>query len=344
MRIAIVNDMALAAEALRRVVAMEPEHEIAWIARDGKDAVQRCEADLPDLILMDLIMPGMDGVEATRQIMARTPCAILIVTASVDDNTAKTFAAMGYGAMDAVDLPQLSSADPSADVGPILRKIKALSRLVQGSRSPLMPAATFEQPPLIAIGASAGGPAALSTLLLGLPRDFPAPVLIVQHVDARFATSMAEWLNKHSNLPVRLAQEGDSLVPGEVLLAGTSDHLILSPGARVRYTAEPKAEIYRPSINVMFQSICTAWTGRVIGVLLTGMGDDGALGLKALRDRGHHTIAQDNMSSAVFGMPKAAAAISAAVDILPLKVIAPTLVSLVGEKDMYRDGFKHGIV
>lgn len=342
MRIAIVNDMSLAVEALCRVVALAPEHEIAWVAVSGEEAIQRCKTDLPDLILMDLIMPGMGGVEATHHIMEQTPCAILIVTASVDDNIAKTFAAMGHGALDAVDLPQLGRE--GASVEPLLSKIKSLSRLVDGNRSQSMRATTFERPPLIAIGASAGGPAALSTILLGLPPDFPAPILIVQHVDARFAAGMAEWLNGHSNLPVGLAQEGDRLKPGKVLLAGTSDHLVVTPDGRVHYTAEPKDEIYRPSINVLFQSICALWKGRMIGVLLTGMGTDGALGLKALRDRGFHTITQDSTSSAVFGMPKAAAAMAAAVDILPLKQIAPTLISLTHNRESFQDGCYDAII
>ena len=118
-------------------------------------------------------------------------------------------------------------------------------------------------------------------------------------------------------------------MPGEVLLAGTSDHLVLTEGRRVQYVREPKDEIYRPSINVLFHSLCAVWKGPVIGVLLTGMGSDGARGLKAMRDSGYHTITQDSETSAVFGMPRAAAAISAAVDILPLQQIAPTLVNLV---------------
>lgn len=330
MRIGIVNDMAIAAEALSRVIAMAPEHQVAWIARDGTEAVDRCAADRPDLILMDLIMPGMDGVEATRRIMADSPCAILIVTASINDNSAKTFAAMGHGAMDAVDLPQLGSADPATSAELLLKKIQSLSRLVQRSQQPDVPSISAGLPPLVAIGASAGGPAALAELLGGLPQEFAAAVVIVQHVDERFAPGMADWLDRHSNLTVRLATTGNKLVAGEVLLAGTSDHLVVGPGGRVYYTAQPDDEIYRPSINVFFQSICTAWNGKATGVLLTGMGSDGAVGLKAMRDCGYHTIAQDSTTSAVFGMPKAAAAISAAVDVLPLGTIAPALVNLVG--------------
>ena len=139
---------------------------------------------------------------------------------------------------------------------------------------------------------------------------------------------MADWLDQHSSLPVRLAREGDALAQGQVLLAGTADHLAFKSHDRLGYSALPDEEIYRPSVNVFFRSICKHRPNAVTGVLLTGMGSDGALGLKALRDRGHHTIAQDRASSAVYGMPKAAAAHAAAVEILPLDAIAGRLTKL----------------
>ena len=335
MRIGIVNDLTIATEALRRALALAPGHQIAWTAADGAEAVRLCAADRPDLILMDLIMPGMDGVEATRRIMAETPCAILVVTADVDGQAAHVFAAMGYGALDAVDLPLLGTGDPARATQPLLAKIRALDKLLGGrsdKAAQVHRLAATARPTLLAIGASAGGPAALSTLLLGLPRDFAAAIVIVQHVDERFAAGMADWLNRDSPLPVRLAGEGDEPVGGQVLLAGTGDHLVFKPKGRLGYTPQPTAEVYRPSVNVFFRSICDGWPGRAIGVLLTGMGSDGALGLKALRDRGHLTIAQDRATSAVYGMPKAAAAIGAAAEILPLQAIAPRLIKLVASK------------
>jgi chemotaxis response regulator CheB len=332
MRIGIVNDMPVAAEALRRAVALAPEHQVAWSAIDGAEAVRLCAADKPDLILMDLIMPGMDGVEATRRIMADTPCPILVVTASVDGNSAKTFAAMGHGALDAVDLPLLGLADPGGGARPLLAKIDALGKLIGDGSVRAIARSRSSRPSggtLLAIGASAGGPAALAAVLVGLPADCGASVVIVQHVDERFAAGMADWLNQHSSLPVRIAREGDEPSAGQVLLAGTADHLVFKSNDRLGYTPKPKEEVYRPSVNVFFRSVCTRWSGRAIGVLLTGMGSDGAFGLKALREHGHHTIAQDRTTSAVYGMPKAAAALSAAVEILPLEAIAPRVAELV---------------
>lgn len=331
MRVAIVNDTATATEALRRVLALAPEHRIAWTAVDGTEAVERCAADRPDLILMDLVMPGMDGVEATRRIMASCPCAILIVTANVDDQVSRTFAAMGHGALDAVDLPRLGRGDLHAEAKPLLTKLTALARLIGANGEP---SAGLRPGPdrgvtLVAVGASAGGPAALATMLAALPHDFGGAVVIVQHIDERFAPGMAAWLGLHSTLPVRLAQDGDGPVAHEVLLAGRGDHLVFIAPGRLGYSARPLDAIYRPSINALFESTCERWAGPAVGVLLTGMGADGARGLKALRARGHHTIAQDHETSAVYGMPKAAAAIAAAVEILPLERIAPRLVELV---------------
>jgi len=335
MKIAIVNDMPMAVEALRRVLALRPEHHVAWVAENGAQAVQRCAELKPDLILMDLLMPEMDGVEATRRIMSATPCAILLVTADMGANTARIFEAMGHGALDVVDAPAIGSGDPRAGAAPVLAKIEIIARLIGDRSRSDAGAARFAAAPgegrpesLVAIGASAGGPAALATLLRGLPADFPAAVVIVQHVDEQFAAGMAHWLAQHSVLPVALAREGDRPAPGKVLLAATNDHLRLVGRERLAYTRAPQSYVYRPSVDVFFHSACTLWRGEIVGVLLTGMGRDGANGLKALRDKGHHTIAQDQASSAVYGMPKAAVALDAAVDILPIEAIAAQLCSV----------------
>src|SRR6266566_4244334 len=232
MRIAIVNDMMLAVEALRRVVAGAREHQLAWIAHDGAEAVQLCARDTPDLVLMDLIMPKMDGVEATRRIMAKTPCAILVVTASVSGNCSKVFEAMGAGALDAVNTPALESAAaglgsplPADGRGALLDKIETVRRLIgaKASRTSVPPEralrdAVGAQGCLIGIGASAGGPAALAKVLANLPAEFRAALIIVQHVDAQFAQGLAEWLDGQSRLRVRLATAGDRPQMGAVLL------------------------------------------------------------------------------------------------------------------------------
>lgn len=333
MKIAIVNDMPMAVEALRRALAFDPSHEVVWVATNGAEAVQYCAELTPDLILMDLIRPVMDGVEATRRIMAESPCAIVIVTVDRQQNVHRVFEAMGHGALDVVDTPAVGAGNAQEAAAPLLRKILNIGWLIgqSGSRvrsapQPLRNGAARRS--LVAIGSSAGGPAALEVLLKGLPKDFPAAIVLVQHVDQVFAAGMAEWLSSASGLPVRLAREGEPPQSGTVLLAGTNHHIRLLKNGTLAYTAEPVNEIYRPSIDVFFESVASYWNGDAVGVLLTGMGRDGAQGLKLMRDQGYLTIAQDQNSSAVYGMPKAAAAIGAAAEIRPLDKIAPRLLEI----------------
>jgi two-component system, chemotaxis family, response regulator WspF len=337
MRIAIVNDMVMAVEALKRVLMTVPGYEIAWIARDGADAVARCARDTPDLILMDLLMPVMDGVEATRLIFKQSPCAILIVTTSVDENAGKVFEAMGYGARDAVNTPILGSQDSSETGQPLLAKIATMSKLIGKSTQPLAaktqptqiaptPPSRTLLPPLVAIGSSTGGPKALAAILSRLPADFGAAIAIVQHVDMQFSAGLVDWLDRQTPLTVRLAATGDRLEKGIVLVAGTNDHLSLRSDLTLHYIKEPADYPYRPSVDVFFKSLAQSWHQKAIALLLTGMGQDGAEGLSVLRTKGWHTIAQDEQSSAVYGMPKAAVQLNAAVEILSPESIADVLV------------------
>ncbi len=337
MRVAIVDDSTMAVESLRRVLASLPNIQLAWVARDGAEAVWRCTLDKPDLILMDLIMPVMDGVEATRKIMASTPCAILIVTSTVSGNASKAFQAMGFGALDAVNTPILGSAGDGPGKEELLTKIATICKLVCNKREDvvvprsekgLSRVVASNETALVAIGASSGGPHALAEVLSALPADFSSPVVIVQHVDENFSSELAQWLGKKCALNVKLARSGDSLMPGQVLIAGTNDHLIIRPDNLLDYTPFPREMSYRPSVDIFFNSVADNWKGNVVAVLLTGMGRDGAEGLLHLRNKGMHTIAQNEATCAVYGMPKAAVKLNAAVDILPLDQIGSALVTL----------------
>lgn len=336
MRVAIVDDSTMAVESLRRVLASLPNIQLAWVARDGAEAVWRCTLDKPDLILMDLIMPVMDGVEATRKIMASTPCAILIVTSTVAGNASKAFQAMGFGALDAVNTPILGSAGDGPGKEELLIKIATIGKLVCSKREDVVVprvekgssrVVASSDTALVAIGASSGGPHALAEVLSALPADFSSPVVIVQHVDENFSSELAQWLGKQCALNVKLARSGDSLMPGQVLIAGTNDHLIIRPDNLLDYTPFPREMSYRPSVDIFFNSVADNWKGNVVAVLLTGMGRDGAEGLLHLRNKGMHTIAQNEATCAVYGMPKAAVKLNAAVDILPLDQIGSALVT-----------------
>jgi two-component system response regulator WspF len=337
MRIAIVNNMLLAVEALRRVVNSVPDYEIVWVARNGAEAVEKCAADTPDVILMGLIMPVMDGVEATRRIMATSPCLILVVTSAIGGTAAKVFEAMGYGARDAVNTPVLGGDGWVEGGATLLAKIATLGKLldtkprqeVRRRGIPRAPAPASDLPPLVAIGASTGGPKALAHILSRLPGAFPAAVVVIQHVDVQSTASLADWLQAQTSLTVRLVQNGCRLEVGTVWLAGTNDHMILTPEHTLSYVAEPRDYPYRPSVDVFFKSLVkngpTPWPGKAAGVLLTGMGRDGAEGLAALRRAGWYTMAQDQASSVVYGMPKAAAEAGAAMQIVSLEAVPVTL-------------------
>ncbi len=336
MRVAIVNDMKMAVESLRRVLSFSGVHEVAWVAYDGRDAVEQCQKDRPDLILMDLIMPVMDGVQATRKIMQYSPCPILVVTSSIHHHSAQVFEAMGAGALDAVNTPELGMNGDGQGRDDLLKKIATLQILVNAKRvcpprQTTVVSEKFERsranniPPLIVMGASSGGPQALLEILSDLPENYKSPILVVQHVDAQFASDLARWLDSQCKVHVRLAKCGDIPMPGTVLIAGTGDHMVMTAGGKMSYRAEPVDEVYRPSVDVLFNSVIKYWTSELVGVLLTGMGQDGAKGLLKLRKKGCYTIAQDRVSSAVYGMPKAAIEAGAAVDVLPVEVISSVL-------------------
>ncbi|OJW24464.1 MAG: chemotaxis response regulator protein-glutamate methylesterase [Planctomycetales bacterium 71-10] len=333
MRIGIVNDSVMAREALRRVVASGDGLQVAWTARDGAEGVEQVKADAPDLVLMDLFMPKMDGVESTRRIMKEAPCPILVVTATVSGQIDKVYQAMGHGALDAVDTPVLGACGGCAGGADLLRKIQTIGKLIgkyqprcpSPSPPPGPPPSARTREPMLALGASTGGPFAVAEILKGLPADWDACTVIVQHVDAFFVVGLAGWLSEHSGRRVQLAADGDRPERGKVLLAATSDHMRLDEDGRLRYSAEPKAACYRPSVDVFFRSVAQNWPGPGAAALLTGMGRDGADGLLALRRRGWTTVAQDEATSVVWGMPRAAIELGAAEAVAPLDEIADAL-------------------
>jgi len=328
-RVAIVNDLPMAVAALRRTLDAASGLEVAWTAHDGAEAVDKCARDVPDVILMDLIMPVMDGVEATRRIMRESPCAIVVVTATVSGNAGKVFEAMGHGALDAVATPVLGLDGAVSGGEELLKKIFTIAKLVSrpgGTQAMAAPAPAplfpSRQPPLAVIGASTGGPKAVATILAGMPPDLEAALVVIQHVDMGFAGSLAEWLGSQCPLTVRVAGDGQRPAPGAVLVAGTNDHLVLRPDLTLAYQADPVDYPYRPSVDAFFHSVARHWPKPGVAALLTGMGRDGAKGLLALRRAGWATIAQDQATSVVYGMPKAAAELDAARHVLPLPDIA----------------------
>ncbi|EFK06546.1 response regulator receiver domain protein [delta proteobacterium NaphS2] len=331
MRIAIVNDMSRAVDILKRIILDNSVHKLAWIAKTGSEAVRKCEEDQPDLILMDLFMPDMDGVEATRRIMYATPCPILLVTATMEDHAGKIFEAMGHGALDAINTPMMGSGEnalKSRDA--LLKKISIIEKLSINSKNApkkeqTKPARAAKVSSLIVMGASTGGPKALADILSRMPVDLRAGILIAQHVDGEFSAGMARWLDEQSPLKIRIAKEGAYPLQGTAFLAGKNDHLVLTSHLNLAYTKEPIATPFRPSVDVLFKSVAAHWPSMGVAVLLTGMGKDGAEGMKMLHRVGWHTIAQDEATSVVYGMPKAARDLVATSEILPVDRIASAI-------------------
>jgi two-component system response regulator WspF len=330
MKVAIVNDSKMAAEILRRILERLPDFTLAWIAYSGEEALRLCAQAKPEIILMDLIMPGIDGAETTRRIMQATPCVILVVTATTVGNRDMVFEAMGHGALDAVNTPVLGTDGNLDGAEPLIQKLRTVSRLVGGHRLKLgHPRQKVAVPdtsglPIVAIGASTGGPQALAQILSVLPQHFPAAVLVVQHVDEQFTPSLASWLQHSCALPVCIARDGEAPHPAGVWIAGTSDNLTYDNG-RLSYITPKKDAIHRPSIDALFLSLARPHRATRIGALLTGMGRDGATGLLELRRTGALTITQDAATSVVYGMPKAAAEINGASEVMPLSLIGPRI-------------------
>lgn len=333
MRIAIVNDLALAREVLRRLVLSVPGYSVAWVADDGDEAVRKATDDQPDAILMDLVMPRVNGVETTRMIMRQAPCPILVVTATISGNYELVIRAMGAGALDAVETPSFGPGETIRNGAPLIARLAKLAVASRGvawegpSTSARAKITTTVRPPLVLIGASTGGPDALGTVLSALPLGFPASVLIAQHIAPEFAPGLADWLAARCRLPVRIVRGGETPAAGTVFLAATNDHLEVTPDLTLRYTPSPDGYPYRPSANVLFSSTGAVWPRPGVAILLTGMGADGAEGLSRLRSLGWHTIVQDETTCVVYGMPKAAAEKKAAIEILPLPQIGPAVVT-----------------
>ncbi len=331
MRISLASHQDIS--ELRDLLRGIPGHELIWTAHRGSEVLRRCQTDPPDLLLLEMNLPETGGVDITRRIMCQTPCAILLITHCVDSNAAQIFEAMGEGALDVVALP--AGCDPARIRHAhelLLKKLRMVARLQNSAPSPASrkntqpsPPKLGTVPPLVVLGASTGGPGALAEILSDLPGDLNAAMVVVQHVNQEFSAGLVDWLDAQGPSRVTVAVGGTRPCAGQVYVAGTNDHLIFTEGLMFGYTPEPLHVPYRPSVDVCFHSLARNWPTPGMAVLLTGMGRDGARGLLSLRQAGWHTVAQDQASSVVYGMPKAARDLDAADRILPLNQIAPAI-------------------
>jgi two-component system chemotaxis response regulator CheB len=319
--------------------------EVVGEAGDGRSGIELCERLRPDVLTLDMMLPVMTGLAATEYIMAHVPTPILVVSASFNRGEVfKTYDALAAGAVDVIEKPR---GDEPAGVWEraFLSAVRIVSRVrvvthrrarpggMSGAGAPGRPVRSpvaLDHPRTLAlIGVSTGGPSALVQVLSSLPGNFSAPVLIVIHLATPFAAAFSEWLQAQSGRPVAFARDGEALsgLAGQVRLAPPEQHLV-ARGGRLELTRDPERHSCRPSVDVLFESVATERGPETVACLLTGMGRDGAAGLLALRRAGAFTIAQDEATSVVYGMPREAAELGAAEQIAPLSQVGPLLAEL----------------
>jgi two-component system chemotaxis response regulator CheB len=339
-QVLVVDDSVVQRTALMALLNADPELTVVGWATTGAEAVRATALLKPDVIAMDLRMPDMDGLEATRQILRETPTPIVLVTAEAasvsDDDQRLMFEALAAGVLAVLTRPNAGPAGQRALLE-LRRTLKNMARVKvvrrwaddrlhppAASTSATPAAAPGSTPQVVAIGASTGGPPVLRTILVGLPDGFGPPVLVVQHIADDFAVSLVDWLRPQCALPIQIAGEGQVLNQPGIWVAPPGRHMGVR-GRTVALVDGPPISLHRPSATHLFQSVAREYGRAAIGVLLTGMGDDGAVGLRDLKRAGATTIAQDEATSVVFGMPAAAISLGVVDHVLPPPAIAPIL-------------------
>jgi len=343
-RVLIVEDSTVIRGLLEHIIATDTRLEVAGAAESGEQALHILSRLTPDVIAMDIGLPGIDGLETTRRIMSQMPVPIVVVTAggAWKDSSAAVADAMRAGALTVLEKP---SGTTSADYQflseklctqlVLMSEVKLVRRYREREvalRTPAVERRSRSSYWMLGIVCSTGGPQALVTLLGGLGADFPVPIVIVQHMAASFLEGFATWLEGVCPFPVVIANDDTVPAPQTVYIAPADQHLSFS-GGRLRLDSADPICAQRPSGNVLFRTMARSLGRNALGVLLTGMGRDGADGLYDIRRAGGHTIAQDESTCAVYGMPAAAVALGAACETLPLEAIAPRLVQLVPAKE-----------
>ena len=335
-KVFVVDDSSLARELIRAILSTDKEILVVGEAANGREAVERVADLRPDIVIMDIEMPVMNGLEATEMIMASNAVPILVVTTRGDAHTA--YAAISKGALDLVVKPDINinSAREFINKIKLLSKVRVITHLV-GHRAakaintlsnPVPDGKQSER--IAAIAASTGGPEALSVILSRLPEKLPCPVVIAQHISDGFVTGMVEWLKGLSHLDIRVAEEGDNVTAGVVYISPSEKHMEVTGTRRISLIDRHPKDIYRPSCDVLLSSVAKVYGPKGIGVILTGMGSDGAMGIRKIKEAKGLTVAQDEKTSVIFGMNKVAIDSGCVDKILPLDAIADEVAHFAG--------------
>jgi two-component system, chemotaxis family, protein-glutamate methylesterase/glutaminase len=340
LRVLVVDDSPVARRLIVQILSSDPELRVIAEAQNGDEAVRLAIRDSPDVIVMDIVMPSMDGLEATRRIMEVAPTPILLVSATYDGrDLSKSFQALEAGALTLAVKPRgprASTFESEAAALAVTVKLMADVKLVRrrpagASDPPALPRASVrarsESVEIIAVAGSTGGPAAIATILTALPASTPVPIVLVQHITAGFHQGLVEWLDRVAPLSVRLARDRMPLRAGEVLVAPPGAHLGVSRGARVALSRDPPISGHRPSATHLFRSVASAYGASAVGAILTGMGEDGVAGLRMLKQAGGLVLAQDEATSVVYGMPRKAVSLGIVDDVLPIDQMAGALIA-----------------
>lgn len=334
-RVLVVEDSITVRKRLCEVLASDPGLEVVGEAGDGKQAIEACRALRPDVITMDMMLPLMTGLTATEYIMAHFPTPILVVSSSFNRGEVfRTFDALAAGAVDVLEKPDGHEADGAWE-RTLLARVKMVARIRVithlrarlTARSATLPATNRPWCKCVAVGASTGGPGAIVSVLRALPSPLRVPVLLVLHINEPFGTAFADWLDAQTPHHATFAQDGEPLAGGRVVMAPPGRHLVVRQDT-LRLTTEPELHSCRPSVDRLFESLAAERGAATAACLLTGMGRDGAAGLLAIRRAGGLTIAQDEATSVVYGMPREAALLGAAERVLPLDEIGPVLATV----------------
>lgn len=339
----IVEDSPVVREFLVHVLT-KAGIRVIGVVSDGEEAVRFVQRTRPDVITMDIHMPVLNGIDATRRIMETNPVPIVIVSGNWDPREVEmTFRAMEAGALAIVSRPQgIGHPDHEATVEELVRKVRLMSEVKVVRRWPRqklqradavntprsIPESVAENVKVVAIGASTGGPPVLQTILEQIAPNFPAPVLIVQHMAAGFLPGMVEWLNHTSGIPLKIAARGETALAGHAYVAPDGCHMGVDQSGKILLAQETPENGARPSVSYLFRSAAASFGRNAVGILLTGMGRDGAAELKVLKEKGAVTIAQNKESSVIYGMPAVAVELDAALYVLSPDQIAATLAAM----------------